>query len=257
VIAITSSVVAHETEQDAALALLKDTTSILESCGVQFVVVGGWVPYLFHRHLFGHPGTFDVDVLLHSSSLEDNSFDNAAERLLESGYLRAVKNKFQAHRVLRVQQEDLVFHVDFLNESNQGEQLSIVGGKGRLHSIYTEAMQAVFKYTPFRSHESLPGLKFPSPETFIASKAAATLVKKRTRDAFDAFITASDQDADVFAETWRELQSDGLFHDANDNLIQALHEGDAIQKIQSQLESLGAQVPERDEILGTFSFLVD
>jgi hypothetical protein len=58
-----------------------------------------------------------------------------------------------------------VFHVDFLNETNQGEQLSIVGGKGRLQSIYTPAMEAVFKYTPFRFHESLPNVRFPSVET--------------------------------------------------------------------------------------------
>jgi hypothetical protein len=247
----------YTSEQDAAFALLKDATSILETCGVQFAIVGGWVPYIFHRHLFGHPGTFDVDFLLHSSSLEDESFDKAAEHLLHNGYLRAVKNRFQAHRVFQVQGEELVFHVDFLNETNQGEQLNIVGGKGRLQSIYTPAMEAVFKYTPFRSHPSLPGLKFPSVETFLASKAAATLVKKRPRDAFDAFITASDQNPADLRESWHKLQSDGLFRDANDNFLKALREGDAIEKIQAQLSSLGSPVPEKENIQEIFRFLRD
>ncbi len=85
----------YSSDQTAALALLKDATSVLDECGVEFVVVGGWVPYLFHRHLFGHPGTFDADILLHSTSLEDGSFTLAAERLLGNGYLRAVKNRFK------------------------------------------------------------------------------------------------------------------------------------------------------------------
>lgn len=244
-------------EQEAAFALLENTTAVLEKCDVQYVVVGGWVPYLFHRHKFGHPGTFDADILLHSTSLADNTFDMAAESLLDSGYLRAVKNRFQAHRILRVGEEDLVFHVDFLNETNQGEQLTIVGGKGLLQSIYTPAMEAVFKYTPFRFHERLPNVRFPSVETFLASKAAGTLVKKRPRDAFDAFITASDQEPSALAESWGKLLGDGLFREANDNFIKALYEGDAVEKIKAQLSSLGSAIPTDDKILETFSFLAE
>jgi hypothetical protein len=156
-----------------------------------------------------------------------------------------------------VRDEDLVFHVDFLNETNQGEQLSIVGGKGRLQSIYTPAMEAVFKYTPFRVHERLPNVRFPSVETFLASKAAGTLVKKRPRDAFDAFITASDQEPATLAERWGRLQDDGLFREANDNFLKALYEGDAVEKIKAQLSSLGSPVPTDDKILETFAFLVE
>src|SRR5436309_2232850 len=87
-----------------------------------------------------------VGRFLESASLDDGSFDGAAEQLLSKGYLRAVKNKFQAHRILRVADEDLVFHVDFLNERNPGEELDLIGGKGKFQSIYTPAMQAVFKY---------------------------------------------------------------------------------------------------------------
>ena len=245
----------YATEQDAAFALLKHATSILQDCGVESVIVGGWVPYLFHRRMYGHPGTFDVDILINSKSLSDSTFESAAEHLLQCGYLRAVKNQFQAHRVLRVRNENFVFHVDFLNEKNQGQQLNIVGGRGLLQSIYTPAMEAVFKYTPFRTHGRLPGLNFPLVETFLASKAAATLVKKRPRDAFDAFITASDQDPTDLSERWRNLQADGLFRDANDAFLKALHVGDAVEKIKAQIKTLGTPVPTDDAILQTFSFL--
>jgi len=92
----------YSAEADAAFALLKDATETLLASGVDFVIVGGWVPFLFHARRFGHLGTYDVDVLLNSCSLDDGTFDKAAEQLLRDGYLRAVKNKFQAHKIIRV-----------------------------------------------------------------------------------------------------------------------------------------------------------
>jgi len=135
-----------QTEIEAAKYLLKNSTAELLKHGVEFVVVGGWSPYLFHSNQYGHPGTFDVDVLLHSNSLDNGSFDNASDSLLENGYLRAPKNVFQAHQVLHVSGEELVFHIDFLSERDPENALDMVGGTGRMKSIYTESMKAVFKY---------------------------------------------------------------------------------------------------------------
>jgi hypothetical protein len=53
----------------AAFALLQEVTGALLECNVDFVIVGGWVPFLFHAERFGHPGTYDVDVLLNAKSL--------------------------------------------------------------------------------------------------------------------------------------------------------------------------------------------
>src|SRR5262245_41453843 len=122
-------------EAAAAAFLLRDSTRMLTVARVRFVVVGGWVPWFFHSRRYGHPGTYDVDLLIHPDSLDDGTFDAASEALLSAGYLRAVKNKFQAHRILRVGNEDLVFHVDFLNERDPGESVQLVTGRGRLQSI--------------------------------------------------------------------------------------------------------------------------
>jgi hypothetical protein len=247
----------YSTEADAALALLEDATKVLLDSKVEFVVVGGWVPKLFHAKRFGHPGTYDVDVLLHSRSLDDGAFDLAGERLLREGYIRAVKNKFQAFRILEVAGDSLVFHVDFLNERNPGEEVSLVGGKGQFQSIYTEAMAAVFKYGPYRIYPNLGGLRFPSVEAFIATKAAAAEVKKRDRDAFDVFVTVADEEMCSFKSKWRELvESDGLFRDANDALWRAVHAGDAVRKVEAVLGSLALpRAPTRNDIVATFAFL--
>jgi len=148
----------YSSDTAAAFALLQEVTGALLECGVDFVVVGGWVPFLFHAQRFGHPGTYDVDVLLNAKSLDDGTFELAAEKLLDMGYLRAVKNKFQAHRIIRILGEDLVFHADFLNERNLEDELNLVGGGGILQSIYTPAMKAVFKYGGYRTHPTLPGV---------------------------------------------------------------------------------------------------
>lgn len=250
------------TEIEAAKYLLHETTAKLLQYKVDFAVVGGWSPFLFHSTRYGHPGTFDVDILLQPHSLDNGSFDQATESLLTDGYLRAPKNIYQAHRVLQVAGEDLVFHVDFLNERDPGNALELVGGTGRMKSIYTEAMQAVFRYENYRSHVDFPGVRFPSPETFVVTKAAAAIVKKRRRDAFDVFVTLKDQDADKFGASWRELSDrDGLFSDATEALRKAVDDGDAIEKIQVVLHDmqtaklLSDPMPSEDEIRNTFAFL--
>jgi hypothetical protein len=91
-----------------------------------------------------------------------------------------------------------VFHVDFLNERNPGEELDLVGEGGKLMSIYTLAMEAVFKYGGYRTHPTVSGSRFPSVETFIATKAIAATVRKRLRDAFDIFVRVADQEPSSF-----------------------------------------------------------
>jgi hypothetical protein len=218
--------------------------------------VGGWVPFLFHANRFGHPGTYDVDVLLNAKSLDDGTFDSAAAQLLNKGYLRAVKNKFQAHQIIRVAGEDLVFHADFLNERNPQDELNMVEGHGELQSIYTPAMKAVFQYEGYRTHPKLNGVRFPSAETFIVTKAMATTVKKRLRDAFDIFVTVADQELSSFKLEWRGRLTDGLFRDANNALWAAVHYGDALEKIGRVLDDLSpSSRPSEAEIRSMFDFL--
>jgi hypothetical protein len=250
---------AFSDELSAARFVLREAAEALTASGVQFVVIGGWAPYLLHRDRFGHPGTFDVDVLLDSASLDDGSFDRATEHLLGNSYLRAAKNNFQAHRILRIGNEDLVFHVDFLNERHPGNTVELIGGKGRLHSIYTPAMAAVFRYQNYRfaPDSDLAEIRLPSVETFIASKAAAAIATKRTRDAFDVFVTVLDQDGPTLAARWRSLvANDGLFRDANDALWSAVYDRDAVEKIAAVVTKLNRPAPSREDVLAAFSFLV-
>jgi hypothetical protein len=205
----------------------------------------------------GH-GCYDVDVLLNAKSLDDGTFDAAGEKLLGIGYLRAVKNKFQAHRIIRVAGEDLIFHADFLNERNLEGELNLVGGNGMIQSIYTPAMRAVFKFEGYRYHPGAVGARFPSVETFIVTKAMATTVRKRIRDAFDIFVTVADQEPAILKLRWSELMADGLFRDANKALWDSVHTGDALEKIWAILDNLSPPLrPTEDQVRSMFDFLVE
>jgi hypothetical protein len=64
-------------------------------------------------------------------------------------------------------------------------------------------------------------------------------VKKRTRDAFDIFVSAADQQAE-FQTQWEALvYRDGVFRDANNSLWEAIHKKDGVEKILSILNELG------------------
>jgi hypothetical protein len=251
-----------QTEQKAARFLFEEAGNVLVEAGVQFVVVGGWVPFLFHAEAFGHPGTFDVDLLIHDSSLDDGSFDRATTLLAGLGYLGAPKNKFQAHRILAVGAEKLVFHVDFLNERAPTLQHELVVGSGKFQSIYTPAMKVVFAEGEFRSHSDFPGFRFPSIATFIVTKGAAVLGGKRMRDAFDVFVTLQGVDLRAFTSLWRErCLVDPLYADSNQNFVQAIDRDDAVLKIQRVLRELNSErmdslaPPLENYIRGVFSFL--
>ena len=260
---MTQRTISYPDEQTAARQLLSEATTTLNSHKVNYLVVGGWSPYLFHSQKYGHPGTFDVDVLLDSRSLDDASFNSASNALLSNGYMRAPKNVFQAHRVLNVSGEDLVFHIDFLNEREPTNEIEIVTGQGRMKSVYTEIMKAVFKYADFRTHPAFPNVRFPSPETFIATKAVAASVKKRQRDAFDIFVTVQDMHGPTFTTRWANLcQHDGLFLDANNSLYEAVHEGNAIEKVMNVLTQMNeaglatVPLPNESEVIAAFDFLL-
>ena len=129
---------------------------------------------------------------------------------------------------------------------------------GKIGSIYTPAMEAVFKFANYREHPDLPGVRFPSVEAFIATKAMAATVRKRVRDAFDVFIAVADKDPSEFRLHWQALVHDRLFLTANNVLWHAVNGGDAIEKITSILDSLSPKDrPSEKEIRRKFEFLLE
>lgn len=105
----------YQTEQDAAKGLLGEAVKIMFQSGIDFVVVGGWIPYLFYTSIYPHPGSFDVDLLLNDETTTQKQMEEAVTRFINHGYLFSAKNKFQLHRILNVAGTNILFHVDFLH----------------------------------------------------------------------------------------------------------------------------------------------
>lgn len=89
--------------------------SRLTKLNSNYVIVGGWVPYLRTVHsTLVHPGTRDVDVLLN----DDRALlADAVQALMDAEYLPSAKHPFQLLRVLVVNGEELVFNVDLMHPS--------------------------------------------------------------------------------------------------------------------------------------------
>jgi hypothetical protein len=211
----------YEDDQSAARGLLGEAVQILTGCDVEFAVVGGWRPFLSNSEPIPHPGTFDVDVLLRETTTR-RAFDAAAAAFLQSDYMRAPKNKFQAHRVLNVAGEHLVFHVDFLHRKYAPDADDLVMEWGKFQSIAGPGTDVVFIHDEVKL-ESVP-LVLPSGIEatvtvpiateigILATKGRSAGSEKRLRDAFDIFLVVTQsKDRAWLVQRCRVLMRDGLF----------------------------------------------
>ncbi len=108
----------HEYEdlEAARLGLLGESVDIVASLSIQYVVVGGWAPYLRNSSPIAHPGTYDVDVLFLKGRTPGYLAD-VVKAFICGGYLPSAKHRFQLLRELRVGATSLVFNVDLLHPS--------------------------------------------------------------------------------------------------------------------------------------------
>lgn len=245
-------------EQSAARGLLGEIARLLSAQGVDFVVIGGWLPYLFNNHPISHPGTFDVDILLNESTPKA-AFEAAADHALKLGYLRAPKNQFQLHRLLTVRGEQFVYHVDFLHRKYADDTDDLIRNWGKFQSIagpgtdiiFTErerTVESICIRLPTGESVSLP-VPFCSEVGFLSAKGRSALTPKRTRDAFDIFLVIrQSRDYARLVERSRTLVSNGVFRQSLENLRGGFSEGrlcaQAVAHLREQSPNLAAPGPE-------------
>jgi hypothetical protein len=99
----------YSNEQDAARGILGEAVKIINQSEIDYVILGGWIPYLF------------VDLLLNDKTTKDQ-MEKAADLFKANGYHFAAKNKFQLHKLLNVAGEQIIFHVDFLHRKYAPDQ---------------------------------------------------------------------------------------------------------------------------------------
>lgn len=215
-------------ESGAATGLLLDVVKRLTESNVDFVVVGGWIPYLFNSHPITHPGTFDVDILLNEATSRE-VFEAAASKLLKSGYLRAPKNSFQLHRILKVLGEDLVYHADFLHRKYADDSDGLLMHWGKFQSIASPGMDIIFteherqtrevNAIDFGGQAASFDVPFCTEAGFIGAKGRSAMTEKRTRDAFDVFLVVHQScDRELLIDRCRALKQNKIFAISLQNL---------------------------------------
>jgi hypothetical protein len=194
------------TEQEAAKAMLIEVGSLLNKYTIDYAVLGGWIPYLFNSSPLQHPGTFDVDIVLNASLSKEMVVCALDEMVKNSGYMRAPKNAFQIYRILNVNGENMVFHVDFLHRKYADDTDDLTRSWGRYQSIATVGTDVIFTEKETRSEyisgigtsgsQESANITFASEAGFLCSKGRSVATGKRDRDGFDIYLVIT-QSTDI------------------------------------------------------------
>lgn len=211
-----------ENEQVAAKAMLLEVGNLLNKHTIDYSVLGGWIPYLFNSTPITHPGTFDVDIVLNTALSKDHVIKALDFMVKDSGYRRAPKNAFQIYKEIVVNNEPLMFHVDFLHRKYADDSDDLTRTWGRYQSIGTLGTDVIFTEKEVRSRhifgigvdgaESSANIVFASEPGFLCSKGRSVGLGKRDRDGYDIYlIIKQSEDINNLKNRCTTLMEDGVF----------------------------------------------
>ncbi len=247
----------YETSQDAALGLLGETAELLQAANIDYAIVGGWIPYLFNGSNLNHPGTFDVDVLL-NSGMKAAAINTLVEDMLAAGYLPAAKNKYQLFRVLKVQQQQMIFHIDFLHKAYANTDHPLLIDWGWVQSIKGPGTDVIWN----NNERTIESVRFLSPNTegneevevninfasepgLLSCKGRSLHVQKRERDPYDVFLVIScSRDRENLINRCRQLLDGNIFRASMDCMWKGFFgkDGRAIEQAAKVLLTLNQQI---------------
>jgi len=103
----------YENKMEAVRGVLAESCALLNAANVQYVVAGGWVPYLRGEgNALHHPGTRDVDLLFND---EPHPIGLAVTKLMGAGYVPSAKHPFQLLKELAVEDQKVMVNVDLMH----------------------------------------------------------------------------------------------------------------------------------------------
>lgn len=137
----------YENIMQANRSILVEACMIMNAAQVEYVVVGGWVPYLrITDHVLQHPGTRDVDLLFNS---DFDQVKDAVPIFFDAGYIPSAKHPFQLLKKLTVQGQEFVFNVDLMYpaeptvDDDMFHDIIDLGVRVANHSSETQAIKSI------------------------------------------------------------------------------------------------------------------
>jgi hypothetical protein len=238
----------YKDEQDAAKGILGEAVKIISQSNVDYVVVGGWIPFLFYSSIYPHPGSFDVDLLLNDNTTKEQ-MEKAVDVFKENGYHFAAKNKFQLHKILNVAGEEIIFHVDFLHRKYAPDQEDgFFLNWNKMLSIAGPGTDIIFLDNERTSHDltfDLPDnttetffVNFANEVGFISAKGRALDTPKRVRDSYDIFvIICQTKDYNTLLhKSYEYYHSKEYYKSSIDNIYRFFTEGKGIENTKRFIE---------------------
>jgi hypothetical protein len=203
---------------DGTKLLLRETCTILNKIDAEYIIVGGWTPFLLNTSKYAHPGTKDVDVLFRDGYVK-GSLRDVFSAFFDAGFSPSAKHPFQVLKPYKIGAQSFTFNVDILHpsESLKDPDLfvdhfdfgfrTLIGSDGNLHARSIVLPSADILFNGFSDTIELsvylndggPPLKANLMNLIglIATKSESFLNTKRQRDAFDLFLAYNQGDLDI------------------------------------------------------------
>lgn len=195
---------------DGSKGLLVEAISAIESTNLEYLIVGGWSPYLRNKTDYVHPGTKDVDILFNDGDIQ-GKLEIAVKAFLDNGFLISAKHDFQMFKTLNVNGKNVVYHIDLLHPSEtiRNPELMVdhfdlglteddtLGSPKMQRSIVLPSSKFLFEgfYNSVEFEHSMSGgetrkINVPLIDEagLIFSKCKSAQVTKRPRDSYDIFL---------------------------------------------------------------------
>jgi hypothetical protein len=191
------------TLNEGAEELLIETVSALSVAGESdYIVIGGWCPYLRNTTDIKHPGTLDVDILFKHGHKE-GTLKRSIEALLQNGFVPSAKHPFQLLLQKQVGNQRLIYNVDLLHPRMDDidknmfvDQLDLdvpidedERRVKKMKSIVQPSSVVLFDENLFSPYK-LSGLEFNLVDFtgMFITKMDSCQKQKRERDSFDIYI---------------------------------------------------------------------
>lgn len=200
----------RETILDGARCLLGECCEILNRSKVEYIIVGGWSPFLLNSNGYLHPGTKDVDVLF-KKGLITNQLETVINEFLKNDFLQSAKHPFQLLKTIDIHDHKFVYNIDLLHPDDQEKKSDMFVDHIDFPIKESEIIDVNYKgktirlpksdlfFTSFYdkvSHDFLllngetKNIEFDllNESGLILSKLKSVFNEKRTRDAYDIYL---------------------------------------------------------------------
>ena len=202
----------HSSLLDGARQLLIDSMAVLNEAGCdEYIVIGGWCPYLRNSTKIAHPGTLDVDVLF-KFGYQSGDLEKVVRTFIERGFLPSAKHSFQLLRKQSVDGTDLIYNVDLLHPRMTIEDPSLFvdhldldirlaptgPATKKMVSIAQPNSIALFDHSLYSPHNDRGTVfNLVSFTGMLLTKIDSCQRPKRERDSFDIYLAALNNEIDI------------------------------------------------------------